>query len=41
MENVVIQTVDKTADILFDISEKMLRRENPFDNLKKKKKKSK
>lgn len=33
MENVVIQTVDKTADILFDISEKMLRRENPFDNL--------
>lgn len=33
MNAVVVSTIEETADILFSISEKMLKREKPFDDL--------
>lgn len=33
MNNIVIPSIEKTADNLFAISERMLKKENPFENL--------
>jgi len=33
MNNIAIPSIEKTADILFNISEKMLKKESPFENL--------